>query len=575
MAAVKLVTRCPACRTAFRLVADQLRLRQGLVRCGHCETVFDAREHLIEIPLPAGSITPPAPAVAPATTPLAAAPASPLIAEPSGPGETTPAPQPTPQPAPTPFTPTIDPGYDVPALDAPTMLMTSPEDLDVPAPAEMGEDEIERALREANEAVAQRDAREAERQVDVEPVSQQAAAEAGPEAETEAETEAEAEEKAEAEAEAEPAGEPAAQLEVQPEPAAEPEAHREAQPPEHEPEREATPASATTTPAPPQPATPEAAAPAWPALNHNALDHPALDESAAIGKTTEAATPASQPAAVPAPAAIPSASEFLRAASADIGPPPQAQPPKADAPIAELSDSEAAERTDTRDTGSARDAGPAPDTSLPISTTGEAVAREQTTRRWTRTEAPAGPVFAPDFLRHTRERESERAPARSRGPAPRTLWYVAAAVLALGAAVQAVYLARSPLAGQFPMLRPALEAACAPFGCDVPPWRDIDALRIETSQLQRLDEGGDAYLLAVTLRNLGRATTALPAIELVMTDLQDQLLLRRVLQPADYLDPSQKAFATEGLRAGMELPVRVRFRTQQAPSNYRVLIFYP
>ncbi|WP_354679481.1 zinc-ribbon domain-containing protein, partial [Cupriavidus plantarum] len=50
MAAVKLVTRCPACRTAFRLVADQLRLRQGLVRCGQCETVFDAREHLIEVP---------------------------------------------------------------------------------------------------------------------------------------------------------------------------------------------------------------------------------------------------------------------------------------------------------------------------------------------------------------------------------------------------------------------------------------------------------------------------------------------------------------------------------------------
>ena len=34
MAAAKLVTRCPACRTAFRLVADQLRLRQGLVASG-------------------------------------------------------------------------------------------------------------------------------------------------------------------------------------------------------------------------------------------------------------------------------------------------------------------------------------------------------------------------------------------------------------------------------------------------------------------------------------------------------------------------------------------------------------
>ncbi|WP_081488919.1 zinc-ribbon domain-containing protein [Cupriavidus basilensis] len=31
MAAAKLVTRCPACRTAFRLVADQLRLRRSAV----------------------------------------------------------------------------------------------------------------------------------------------------------------------------------------------------------------------------------------------------------------------------------------------------------------------------------------------------------------------------------------------------------------------------------------------------------------------------------------------------------------------------------------------------------------
>ncbi|TDF67964.1 DUF3426 domain-containing protein [Cupriavidus sp. L7L] len=557
MAAVKLVTRCPACRTAFRLVADQLRLRQGLVRCGHCETVFDAREHLIEIPVPAGSATPPASAVPATTTPTAATPAP--AAEAARPGESAPASQPAPAPF-TPFTPTTDPGYDVPALDAPTMLMTSPADLDVAAPphADVHEDEIERALREANDAVAQRDARDAERQADIEPAPQQTPA---------TETAREAEPMAESE----------------PEPEAKPGPEPEAQP---EPERKAThDAEATATHAAPQPAEPEVAAPAWPALNHNALDHPALEEPARIGKAGEpeaeargkAEAPAPQPDAVPAPAAIPSASEFLRAASADIGPPPAIHPAPADTPesAAEPSESKAAERTDTSDTRYGRDAGPAPDTGAPASITGEAVAREQTTRRWTRAEAPAGPVFAPDFLRHARERERERAPARSRAPAPRTLWYAAAAVLALGATVQAVYLARSPLAGQFPMLRPALEAACAPFGCDVPPWRDIDALRIESSQLQRLDEGGDAYMLAVTLRNLGRATTALPAIELVMTDLQDQLLLRRVLQPADYLDPSQKAFATEGLRAGMELPVRVRFRTQQAPSNYRVLIFYP
>jgi hypothetical protein len=60
-----------------------------------------------------------------------------------------------------------------------------------------------------------------------------------------------------------------------------------------------------------------------------------------------------------------------------------------------------------------------------------------------------------------------------------------------------------------------------------------------------------------------------------MTDLQDQLLLRRVLQPSEYLEPVQRGFAATGLRAGSELPVRVRFRTQQTVANYRVLIFYP
>ncbi|MGN5479932.1 hypothetical protein ACTMU2_33065 [Cupriavidus basilensis] len=61
-----------------------------------------------------------------------------------------------------------------------------------------------------------------------------------------------------------------------------------------------------------------------------------------------------------------------------------------------------------------------------------------------------------------------------------------------------------------------------------------------------------------------------------MTDLQDQLLLRRRAGAGrNDLEPAQKPFAAQGLRAGMELPVRVRFRTQQAAANYRVLIFYP
>src|ERR1700758_3164526 len=37
-----LAARCPHCRALFRVVADQLKLRGGLVRCGECRKVFDA-----------------------------------------------------------------------------------------------------------------------------------------------------------------------------------------------------------------------------------------------------------------------------------------------------------------------------------------------------------------------------------------------------------------------------------------------------------------------------------------------------------------------------------------------------
>lgn len=58
-------TRCPACGTTFRIVADQLKISEGWVRCGHCADVFDATLYLEpwtpDAPAPAGSALPPAP----------------------------------------------------------------------------------------------------------------------------------------------------------------------------------------------------------------------------------------------------------------------------------------------------------------------------------------------------------------------------------------------------------------------------------------------------------------------------------------------------------------------------------
>lgn len=65
-----LTTRCPQCGTSFKVVPDQLRVRNGLVRCGACSTVFDGRACLLP--------EPGAPAARPSTAP--AVPAAPAAA---------------------------------------------------------------------------------------------------------------------------------------------------------------------------------------------------------------------------------------------------------------------------------------------------------------------------------------------------------------------------------------------------------------------------------------------------------------------------------------------------------------
>jgi len=42
-------TRCPACKTIFRVTSAQLAMREGQVRCGHCRTVFDGVGALLSL----------------------------------------------------------------------------------------------------------------------------------------------------------------------------------------------------------------------------------------------------------------------------------------------------------------------------------------------------------------------------------------------------------------------------------------------------------------------------------------------------------------------------------------------
>jgi predicted Zn finger-like uncharacterized protein len=45
-----MLTRCPSCATTFRITPEQIKAKQGRVRCGQCQTVFNAIETLAEAP---------------------------------------------------------------------------------------------------------------------------------------------------------------------------------------------------------------------------------------------------------------------------------------------------------------------------------------------------------------------------------------------------------------------------------------------------------------------------------------------------------------------------------------------
>ena len=74
-----LATQCPFCQTTFRVAGDQLKLHEGLVRCGHCNEVFNGNTYLLsehqsggKWPSSPDAKVPAAPPPAPAITPAIA-----------------------------------------------------------------------------------------------------------------------------------------------------------------------------------------------------------------------------------------------------------------------------------------------------------------------------------------------------------------------------------------------------------------------------------------------------------------------------------------------------------------------
>lgn len=164
-----------------------------------------------------------------------------------------------------------------------------------------------------------------------------------------------------------------------------------------------------------------------------------------------------------------------------------------------------------------------------------------------------------------------------------------ALLLAASLALQVGVQHRDEIAALAPQSKPVLTALCRLSGCEIGPLRRIDSVMIDSSTFNKM--GNDAFRLSFVLKNTATTALRVPSLEVTLTDLQNQVVTRRVVSPSQF----GVTAATIDARAEMSgwLTIRVasdvgkpavtsssatgaQSAASQLPvAGYRVLAFYP
>ena len=146
-----------------------------------------------------------------------------------------------------------------------------------------------------------------------------------------------------------------------------------------------------------------------------------------------------------------------------------------------------------------------------------------------------------------------------------------ALLLSVLLALQVVVHERDRLAALEPQLKPWLIRLCAGIGCTVGVPRQIDSVVIDSSTFNKVRS--DSFRLSFTVRNTAGVEVATPAVELTLTDAQDQAVVRRVLLPAEI--GAVTALSPRGeWNAVMNIGVVAQSEGSRV-AGYRLLAFYP
>lgn len=175
----------------------------------------------------------------------------------------------------------------------------------------------------------------------------------------------------------------------------------------------------------------------------------------------------------------------------------------------------------------------------------------------------------PDFM----EDEEPESPSRA------LIWLSGAVALSLVLLGQLLYVYRDDVASSVPSLRPLLEQACRPLGCEVGYVRRIERIFVVGSSLQLATNQAVAqarvhdYVLRLTLQNRYDRAQPWPSLMVVFSDASGTVVIRRALAPSEYLpaDLLARPFGAQQ-EASLEIPMQV---AGSPVSGFEVKKFFP
>lgn len=155
------------------------------------------------------------------------------------------------------------------------------------------------------------------------------------------------------------------------------------------------------------------------------------------------------------------------------------------------------------------------------------------------------------------------------------VWLLGALGMLVVFVILAAYLLRMELARAVPTLRPTLETACSWVGCTVPFPKDADQIVVEGHSFTPEDGQDDGhYRLVVTLLNKAPYEQAWPHLELTVTDRFDIAVARRVLKPEEWLPQANRSQRSFSAKTEITANLPITLNNVQA-SGYRLYVFYP